>query len=123
MCTKYIIKFYYNKIWCAALSATLHSVVVSAKASAQQVQIGGANITAGGSDASSSINNVLDFLIDQMLAIGASLSVVVALGVIFAVKIGWMQRRQLMDWAWLIIAMIALPVVIPAVFTFAQSSS
>jgi len=87
------------------------------------VQIGGANITAGGSDASSSINNVLDFLIDQMLAIGASLSVVVALGVIFAVKIGWMQRRQLMDWAWLIIAMIALPVVIPAVFTFAQSSS
>jgi len=85
-------------------------------------QVGGGG-TLGGSSATSTINTVLEFIIDQMLAVGASLSVVFSLGIIFAIKFGWMSKDKIKDWVWLILAMIALPVLIPLIFQVAQGGS
>jgi len=77
----------------------------------------------GQSGASGTINNILQFIIDQMLAVGALLSTVFALGVIFAIKFGWMQRERIKDFIWYILAFISLPTIIPAIYTFSQSAS
>ncbi len=111
-----------NKILSLIIVAIQSVVLSPIEANAQ---VGNSGLLGGSSsgNATSVINNVLQFIIDQMLAVGASLSVVFSLGIIFAIKFGWMSKDKIKDWVWLILAMIALPVLIPLIFQAASGGA
>jgi len=114
--------FAFNYIWCRTIITGLFIACWNVSAQAQQINIG--NSSGGGSSSGATqLNTVADWLIEQMLIVGASISTLFALGVVFAIKFGWMERSKIKDFVWLILAMIVLPTLIPAIFTFAQSTA
>jgi len=104
-----------NQILKLGVCTTLSIVLNGNTTSAQQTSAG----VTGNSGATEGGIKVLAFIEQQMIAVGASISVVFALGVVFAVKFGWMRKDQIKDFIWLILALILIPTIIPAIFTAA----
>lgn len=115
----------YKKIYqilCAGFFALLMEVYLLKDVNAQQTGLFGTG-SASGSATANTTKNLLEWVIDYMLVIGASLSTLFALAVIFLVKFGWMDKSKIKDFFWLILAMIVVPILIPALFSLAQGGS
>ena len=81
-------------------------------------------MTTGKTDGGSlkGIKAASDSLIGDMVAVSASLVTLYAIGMVFAVKMGWVPRERIKDAVWLGIIITAIPLAIPTIMSIAQTA-
>lgn len=106
-------------IWGASILVYLSIGFLPIEALAQQVPLIGGG--AGSSNAAvQTTNEVLEFLLEYMQSIGATLAVVFFLALVILVKFGVMPKEKLKDFAVIIVAFLIAPILIPLVYNLAQ---
>jgi hypothetical protein len=109
-------KYSFSNILCAASITALQVAFTLGDANAQTITLPGGGSVGGSGTGVDKINNLLQFVIEQALLVGASLSTVFLIGVVFAIKFGWMEKSKVKDVLWLIMILVAAPTVIAAIY-------